>query len=129
MSRTFLRLCSVVAVGLLTACGGDGSTGIDEGDEVDDPGDDSPAREILENPSFGEDIQEIFARRGCTDSSCHGVAQSNNLDLRGGAAYDDLVNVEAFGDPDFIRVVPGDPENSYLVKADIEKAGAGHHHH
>jgi len=70
---------------------------------------------ILTNPSFGENIQEIFNRRGCSAGSCHGSALSGNLDLRSGASFAAMVNVAAFGDGAFQRVTPNDAQNSYLV--------------
>lgn len=93
---------------ILSACAGDGdATGVDDAD--------APVREILSNPAFGENIQEIFDRRGCSATSCHGAATAANLDLRAGAAFGNLVNVVAFGDAAFQRVKPNDAQNSYLV--------------
>ena len=37
------------------------------------------------------------------------------LDLRAGASYGELVSVRAESEP-FLRVVPGDPDGSYLVR-------------
>ena len=37
------------------------------------------------------------------------------LDLRAGASYRELVSVRAESEP-FLRVVPGDPDGSYLVR-------------
>jgi hypothetical protein len=69
---------------------------------------------VKANPAFGADIQEIFDRRGCTASGCHGSAQSAGLDLRSGSAYGSLVNVQASSEP-IVRVIPNDAQNSYLV--------------
>ena len=70
---------------------------------------------ILSNPAFGANIQEIFNRIGCSDSTCHGAALSANMDLRSGAAYENLVNVVSFSDAAFMRVSPNDAQNSYIV--------------
>ena len=69
----------------------------------------------LSNPAFAANIQEIFDRRGCSASSCHGAALSANMDLRSGAAFASIVNVAAFSDGAFQRVTPNDAQNSYLV--------------
>ncbi len=63
---------------LLSACGGGAPTGPDDGNGNGD----TDTRVIKAAPSFANDIQEIFNRRGCTASSCHGSAMSANLDLR-----------------------------------------------
>jgi len=113
MKRLSSVLTTVVTV-LLVACGGsDGPT--DPGGNNGDNGD-GDTRQILTNPSFGQNITEIFVRRGCTGGGCHGEATQNNLDLRSNAAFANLVNVAAFGAPGETRVIPGDAENSYVVK-------------
>jgi hypothetical protein len=72
-------------------------------------------RVILGDPSFSTNIQEIFLRRGCTNSSCHGTAKQAGLDLTEGNAYANLVNVQSTNEPSQTRVIPGDTLNSYLV--------------
>jgi len=52
--------------------------------------------------------------RSCTSSSCHGTAQMAGLDLRSGPSYASLVSVRATSEP-ILRVIPGDPDGSYLV--------------
>ncbi len=72
---------------------------------------------ILTNPLFATDIEEIFGRRGCTASGCHGSFMSGGLDLRTGAAYGNLVGVPAealSGPPGLDRVTPNDILASYL---------------
>ena len=115
MGRPIVRIFPLFVLLLLAACGGGGSTGpVDDNDDGDN-GNDTPTRQILENPSFSTDIQEIFNRRGCTAAQCHGSTEEAGLDLRAGASYAELVNVVAFSDADFFRVEPGDAQNSYLV--------------
>lgn len=50
--------------------------------------------------------------------ACHttvGRTPSGGLNLVHDLAYEQLVNVPSRGKPGAIRVIPGDPENSYLV--------------
>lgn len=91
------------------ACGSGGGTGTGP-----DPDPDPDDRVILADPSFSQVIQEIFVRKGCTASNCHGAAQEAGMDLRAGSSYDELVGVPATSE-DFDRVVPGNPNDSYLV--------------
>ncbi len=100
----------LVAALTVSACGGGSPTGPDDGNGSGNNG----TRVIKAAPSFANDIQEIFNRRGCTASSCHGSAMSVGLDLRSGSSYAKLVNVEATQEP-IIRVIPGNADQSYLV--------------
>lgn len=64
-------------------------------------------------------IQKNIFDKSCASSSCHGSSKQAGLDLRDGAAYASLVNV----DPDkaaavsagLKRVTPGNPDKSFLV--------------
>jgi hypothetical protein len=62
--------------------------------------------------------QGIFAKRGCTLSTCHGQNASANLDLRPGSALLSTVNVLATNAVAAAagkrRIVPGDAANSFL---------------
>jgi hypothetical protein len=111
MSRTLNSTIGILCALALAACGGGDSPADPGGNGGDNGGSD---RVIKADPSFSADIQEIFARKGCTASGCHGSAQEGGLDLRASAAYAQLVNVAALGE-DRIRVIPGDAQNSYLV--------------
>jgi hypothetical protein len=71
-------------------------------------------RTVQADPSYSATIQEIFDRRGCTQASCHGLAQQAGLDLRRGTSYAELVNVMATSEP-IVRVIPGNADGSYLV--------------
>ena len=73
-------------------------------------------------PTFSAIQRDIF---GATDSAgraactgCHnaqGARLSGNLNLADGTAYSQIVNVRSSGKAGAIRVIPGDPENSYLI--------------
>ncbi len=70
-------------------------------------------RAVRATPSFSSDIQEIFTRRSCTVSGCHGAAAT--LPLTTGLAYSALVNAPSVAEVG-IRVVPGDVTASYLMR-------------
>jgi hypothetical protein len=72
-------------------------------------------------PTFSSIQRDIFSstdaagRRACT--TCHvGAQASAGLNLSDATAYTSLVNVPSRNKPSAIRVVPGDPTNSYLVQ-------------
>lgn len=74
-------------------------------------------------PTFATVQSEIFEQ---PDSSgrpaCVNCHNANGRTPAGGAnfthdlAYDNLVNVPVRGKPGAIRVIPGDPDNSYLIQ-------------
>jgi len=112
MSR--IQILSTSLVFALAACGGGGGTGPDEMEPTGDGGGGATGRIVKSNPSFGSDIQEIFTRTGCADSSCHGSSAQAGLSLIAGSSYGNLVNVTA-NQSELLRVNPGVPASSYLV--------------
>ena len=74
--------------------------------------------------TFASIEREIFnttdsaGRAGCIN--CHtnagGRTPAAGMNLSIGAAYDNLVNRPSTGKPGAIRVIPGDPDGSYLVQ-------------
>jgi len=73
-------------------------------------------------PTFSSIQRDIFnatdstGRAACT--SCHNAQNARfaaNLNLADGTSYGQLVNVASSNKPGAIRVIPGDPENSYLI--------------
>jgi len=71
----------------------------------------SVQRDILE-------AADATGRAACTN--CHtdvgGRNPSGGLNLRHELAYTSLVNVASRGKPSAMRVIPGDPDNSYIVQ-------------
>ncbi|GBC91637.1 hypothetical protein HRbin15_00091 [bacterium HR15] len=66
--------------------------------------------------SFQHTIQPIFTQR-CAVLGCHDSrARTADLDLSAGNAYANIVNVPSVQDPNWIRVVPGDPMRSLLYR-------------
>jgi hypothetical protein len=72
-------------------------------------------------PTFSSIQEEIFSsgdssgRPACTN--CHNAVGSrfNGLDLSPAVSYSNLVNVASRAKAGAVRVIPGDPENSYLI--------------
>jgi hypothetical protein len=69
-----------------------------------------------EDDTFAVIEQKIFGAKGCRVATCHGEFQAGDLDLRPGVAHLDLVEQPATtpGALGEMRVVPGDPEASFL---------------
>jgi hypothetical protein len=88
----------VVVLGL-SACGPSGEAG-----------DDSPTPQEV---SFTYVRDEILLK-SCGFSSCHG-SESGGLTLTTDRAYEELLDEPSEEKPDMHRVVPGDPDNSYLI--------------
>ena len=74
-------------------------------------------------PTFASIQQEIFettdsaGRTACMQ--CHtstGRVPTGGMDLNHGIAYSQLVNFPVREKPGAIRVIPGDPDNSYLIQ-------------
>lgn len=111
--RTSRILGLICAVAFAAACSSsDNPTDPGGGDGGD--GGETPTRTVKASPSFASDIQEIFDRRGCSASSCHGSLRSAGLDLRAANSYANLVGVQASSEP-IVRVIPNDADGSYLV--------------
>jgi hypothetical protein len=81
-------------------------------------------------PTFSSVQSQIFettdtaGRQACIN--CHtnvGRNPSAGLNLTHAVAYDQIVNVPSSRKPGAIRVIPGDPENSYLVHKLEGRAG------
>ena len=80
------------------------------------PTDPADTRTIKANPSFSTDILEIFSRRGCTASNCHGNGAGElTLTSSPATSYGNLVGVTSPTSGE-VRVIVNDAANSYLVK-------------
>jgi hypothetical protein len=106
MKATFHAIPLLAALAL-SSCGDTGPTSSTDTSTTG-------TRSIQATPSFASTVQEIFSRKGCTSSSCHGSAQMAGLDLRSGASYASLVGVRATSES-IVRVIPGNADGSYLV--------------
>ena len=72
--------------------------------------------------SFRNNIQPMIFTPSCALGGCHdAVSSTQALNLSTGAAYRQLVNVRSTEQRNLKRVLPGDPDASYLVRK-IENA-------
>ncbi len=61
-------------------------------------------------------IEQTIFTRSCQFSSCHaGGNPASGLSLMA-PTYQQLVNAKSFEAPSRTRVIPGDPDNSYLIE-------------
>lgn len=68
-----------------------------------------------EAPATFTRVNEEVLVVSCGFSTCHGSG-TGGLTLDGDGSYDALVDVESVAAPGEILVIPGDPDNSYLVR-------------
>ena len=116
MRRSSFALTLAVSFSL-AACGGEGVTdpgGNNNGNNNGNNGGNT-GRTVKADPSFSADIYEIFTRRGCTDSLCHGGGEGGLTMTSASTAYSALVDVTSPNSGE-VRVVPGSAADSYLVK-------------
>lgn len=73
-------------------------------------------------PTFSAIQRDIFSAPDATGraacSGCHnaqGARFAGNLNLADGSAHAQLVTVASNNKPGAVRVIPGDPDNSYLI--------------
>ena len=114
MIRTSSAIVAVAVSAVLAGCGGgDSPTGPPGGGG----GGGGDTRQVLADPSFATNIQEIFSRRGCNSGSCHGTAAQEGLQLRNAAeSYANLVGISSNQFPQLSRVEPGNVADSYMAR-------------
>ena len=111
-------LCPVLMCVVLAACSASDSP-------TDPGGTPSDTRTIKANPSFANDITEIFTRRGCASSNCHGNGAGGlTISTSGSANHARLVNGTSPMSGE-VYVIPNDAQNSYLVKKLENRQGSG----
>jgi hypothetical protein len=99
---------------ILAACGG-GS-----GDDDADGGVDAPPSAACQEATTYQNLSTIetkIFKTSCVFSGCHNGANTKQgmMDLREGAAFAHLINVDSMIDTTRKIVVPGDPAASYML--------------
>lgn len=95
----------IASAGVLAACGDRKTLPFDPGDVTPDP-----------SATFTRVQAEVFTP-SCALAGCHaGSAPQQGMDLSAGAAFASVVGVASTERSDLVRVAPGDPDASYLVK-------------
>ncbi len=111
--KNYIHIVSLLFLSALVSLGcGDSSSPTSSSGTMTTPP--TSTRTVKADPSFANDIQEIFNRTGCANGSCHGSAMAAGLNLQSGASYASLVNVTASSEP-VLRVIPSNADGSYLV--------------
>ena len=105
----FIVLLSAV---VLSACGGGSGSGVTSPPPPPPP----PPPPASFGPNFSEIQANVFTPT-CATPGCHvGAAAPRGLVLDDANSFGLLVNVASDEDPAFLRVAPGDPDNSYLIQ-------------
>jgi hypothetical protein len=103
-------LISMLASGILAACGGGSGYGGDDGAPPEPP----PPSSF--GPNFSEIQDEVFTPT-CAVSGCHtGAGAPEGLRLDEANSFGMLVGVASSQAPSILRVAPGDPDDSYLIQ-------------
>ena len=115
-ARTDLgRFASVLAVVLFAivagACGSSSNSSPTTPTPTPDPG----AGGGSSTPTFSQ-IQSQILTPYCTVCHSDSGGRADDLILSAGSAYGNLVNVPSNEKSGAIRVIPGDPDNSYLIQ-------------
>lgn len=117
---------TVLLSAFLAACGGsDGPT--DPGNNNGNDGGDGgvpTGPTVKADPSFANDIWEALERNSCSSSGCHGSGQGGLTMTSTAGAYSALVNV-ASPTTGEVRVIPGNANDSYMVKKLEGRQSAG----
>jgi hypothetical protein len=112
----------VLLASLLAACGGsDGPTS--PGGNANPGGGNTTAGTVKDDPSFASDIVPIFSQQGCASGGCHAPPGEAGLVLSS-SPYNALVNV-ASSQTRELRVIPGNANDSYLIKKLEGRASVG----
>lgn len=121
-----VRLGFVITVVVLAGCGAGSGEGLDQnGNPLGTPGGVAgssgggggnllpPVPGLA--PTLGSIQVNVFSI-DCAVPGCHGGASAQQgLRLDPGFAFGNLVNVTSPRDPNLIRVIPGDPNNSFII--------------
>lgn len=107
---------TVLLTAFVAACSG-GDSPTDPGGNNNNGGNNggTTGPTVKTDPSFSADIWELLQRNSCSSSGCHGTGQGGLTMSSAAGAFGNLVNV-ASPTTGEIRVIPGNANDSYLVK-------------
>ena len=105
------RLALLLVLCVIAGCAGNGK-GLDEnGNPI---GSGAGGQNLAFDPTFTNIKNNVFTPV-CTE--CHiGPAAPQNLNLSDQTAYGMLVNVPSTERPQYLRVQPGNPDDSYIIR-------------
>lgn len=111
MHETKLLILLAVIIGLLAGCAGNGN-GLDEnGNPIGSGG---GGGNLAFDPTFTNIQKNVFTPI-CTQ--CHvGAGAPQGLRLSSDSAYTMLVGVQSAERPQYLRVQPGNPNDSYIIR-------------
>ena len=106
----------IVIVALaLAACGAGSGEGLDQNGQPLTGGGNAPPVSGLA-PTL-DSIQTNVFNVNCAVPGCHGgTGAQQGLRLDPGFSAGNLINVHSSQDPNLIRVIPGDPDGSFLIQ-------------
>jgi hypothetical protein len=105
---------------VIAGCGAGDGQGLDQNGQP--PGSASGGGGSLAPPVPGlaptlASIQTNVLSVNCAVPGCHGgAAAQQGLRMDPGFSYGNLVNVASPRDPNLIRIIPGDPNNSFIIR-------------
>jgi hypothetical protein len=106
---------------LLAACGGSDGPTAPGGNN--NPGGGNGSASVKDDPSFASDIVPIFSQQGCASGGCHAPPGEAGLVLST-SPYNALVSVASTQTGE-LRVIPGNANDSYLIKKLEGRASVG----
>jgi hypothetical protein len=74
----------------------------------------SSAGERTADATYATTVQPLFDAH-CASEQCHGAEEDGGLRLTPDVSYGELVNVPSMQMPSVMRVLPADPDSSYLI--------------
>jgi hypothetical protein len=113
-SNARLVICAAACTWLLVACGGGSGAGLDENGQPLGPGGASGGTGLA--PTLSSIQANVFSV-SCAVAGCHGGSSAQfGLRLDPGFSAGNLINVPSPRAPNLIRVVPGNPDASFLIQ-------------
>jgi hypothetical protein len=111
------RLALLCVVSLATALAGCAGSGSESGGGGGGGGQTNCQQPPPPTLSYAANIQPIYDKSCATSSACHiGPTSGGGMELQQGVSYGATVNQPSTQQPRLLRVKPGDPDASYLLR-------------